>query len=308
MPRSCASMPRGRAARPGVVAVVHGGGSRRLLAAGAAARAAAADPGHGLQPAHARCRWPRTRCATSASRSPWSSRRAATSPRTRCRDIDGRLRAAAGGGGSRGGARARRAAGARGPALNVAAHVPQKKGDYAAAQRARPTSVIRRRFRYDRGASAAIENRGVVAAVGRAGRPADGLGHHPGADPRSATAWPRMLGLSEHQVRVDRAVHRRRLRPEDHDVLSGGGADPLGRDAARSGRSNGSRTGWRTSSPPRRSADRSTTPRSRSTRDGRILGVQDAFLHDTGAYDPYGLTVPLNSQCTLLGPYDVPSL
>src|SRR5204862_359347 len=31
------------------------------------------------------------------------------------------------------------------------------------------------------------------------------------------------------------------------------------------------------------------------------------FLHDSGAYDSYGLTVPINSQCTLLGPYDVPS-
>jgi CO/xanthine dehydrogenase Mo-binding subunit len=35
--------------------------------------------------------------------------------------------------------------------------------------------------------------------------------------------------------------------------------------------------------------------------EGRILGVQDRFLHDTGAYDPYGLTIPINSQCTLLG-------
>src|SRR5437899_2959107 len=42
-------------------------------------------------------------------------------------------------------------------------------------------------------------------------------------------------------------------------------------------------------------------------RDGRILGVRDVFLHDTGAYDPYGLTVPIKSQCTLLGPYDVPN-
>ena len=42
------------------------------------------------------------------------------------------------------------------------------------------------------------------------------------------------------------------------------------------------------------------------TRDGRILGVHDVFLHDTGAYDPYGLTVPLNTQCTLLGPYVIP--
>src|SRR5205823_6172351 len=43
------------------------------------------------------------------------------------------------------------------------------------------------------------------------------------------------------------------------------------------------------------------------TKDGKILGVRDVFLHDTGAYDPYGLTVPINSQCTLLGPYDIPS-
>ncbi len=43
------------------------------------------------------------------------------------------------------------------------------------------------------------------------------------------------------------------------------------------------------------------------SRDGLILGLQDSFLHDTGAYDPYGLTVPLNSQCTLLGPYRVPA-
>jgi CO/xanthine dehydrogenase Mo-binding subunit len=43
------------------------------------------------------------------------------------------------------------------------------------------------------------------------------------------------------------------------------------------------------------------------SRDGRILGIKDVFLHDTGAYNPYGLTVPINSQCTLLGPYVVPA-
>src|SRR5437899_11975001 len=43
------------------------------------------------------------------------------------------------------------------------------------------------------------------------------------------------------------------------------------------------------------------------TQDGKILGVKDIFLHDNGAYDPYGLTVPLNTQCTLLGPYIIPN-
>ena len=44
------------------------------------------------------------------------------------------------------------------------------------------------------------------------------------------------------------------------------------------------------------------------TTDGTILGVNDVFLYDTGAYDPYGLTIPINSQCTLLGPYDIAEL
>jgi CO/xanthine dehydrogenase Mo-binding subunit len=35
--------------------------------------------------------------------------------------------------------------------------------------------------------------------------------------------------------------------------------------------------------------------------------VKDRFVHDTGAYDPYGLTIPINTQCTLLGPYRVPA-
>src|SRR5207244_1415502 len=45
---------------------------------------------------------------------------------------------------------------------NVAAHAVQRKGDYARA-RAAAHVVIARRFRYDRGAAAAIENRGIVA-------------------------------------------------------------------------------------------------------------------------------------------------
>ncbi|MBU1659947.1 MAG: molybdopterin-dependent oxidoreductase, partial [Chloroflexi bacterium] len=41
------------------------------------------------------------------------------------------------------------------------------------------------------------------------------------------------------------------------------------------------------------------------SRDGRILGLKDDFLHDTGAYDPYGLTLPLNTQCHMMGPYRI---
>ena len=78
-------------------------------------------------------------------------------------------------------------------------------GNLAAARASRPRAttlpraqprpiVIRRRFCYDRGASAPMESRGVVAP-GTRGRPPDRLGHDPGARSRSATAWPRMLGL-----------------------------------------------------------------------------------------------------------------
>ncbi|MGD8634768.1 MAG: molybdopterin-dependent oxidoreductase, partial [Anaerolineales bacterium] len=43
------------------------------------------------------------------------------------------------------------------------------------------------------------------------------------------------------------------------------------------------------------------------SKDGKILGLKDDFIHDSGAYDPYGLTIPLNTQCHALGPYEIPN-
>ena len=37
--------------------------------------------------------------------------------------------------------------------------------------------------------------------------------------------------------------------------------------------------------------------------DGILLAVRDTFLHDTGAYTPYGIIVPIITACTLPGPY-----
>ncbi len=31
------------------------------------------------------------------------------------------------------------------------------------------------------------------------------------------------------------------------------------------------------------------------------------FYHNTGAYDPYGMTVPLNTQTHTVGSYDIPN-
>ncbi|HEV3311837.1 MAG TPA: aerobic carbon-monoxide dehydrogenase large subunit [Chloroflexota bacterium] len=44
-----------------------------------------------------------------------------------------------------------------------------------------------------------------------------------------------------------------------------------------------------------------------ATADGVILGVMDRFLHDTGAYTPYGIVVPIITATQLPGPYRVPS-
>lgn len=42
-------------------------------------------------------------------------------------------------------------------------------------------------------------------------------------------------------------------------------------------------------------------------KDGTILGVKDIFYHNTGAYDPYGMTVPLNTQTHTVSNYRVPN-
>jgi carbon-monoxide dehydrogenase large subunit len=186
---------------------------------------------------------------------------------------------------------------------NAAAHVVQRKGDWAAA-RAKADVVIARRFLYDRGASAAIENRAVVAQW----------------DPRAEelTIWDTTqapipirngmaarLGLLESQVRVVAPFVGGGFGPKimmfyPEEQLVPWASIRLGR-------------------PVKWTEDRqenfyaTTQERGQAheaemalTRDGRILGVRDTFLFDTGAYDPYGLTIPINTQCTLLGPYDIP--
>jgi len=83
---------------------------------------------------------------------------------------------------------------------NVASHLVQRKGDYAAA-REKADLVIKRRIVIDRGAAGAMENRGIVA--------------HWDEKSQHLTMWDttqapipvrnglaRILGLSESQVRV----------------------------------------------------------------------------------------------------------
>src|SRR6266478_363559 len=185
---------------------------------------------------------------------------------------------------------------------NIAAHVRQTKGDYRSAA-AKADLILKRRFRYEHGISSPIETRGVVAQWNAR---ADQMTIW---DTTQAPVFVRnglaaMLGLGERQVRV--------IAP-----FVGGGFGPkimmfYPEEVA---------LPWismRLNRPVKWIEDRlehffaTTHERGQIhdaeiavARDGRILGIKDVFLHDTGAYDPYGLTVPINSQCTLLGPYVV---
>jgi carbon-monoxide dehydrogenase large subunit len=185
---------------------------------------------------------------------------------------------------------------------NVAAHVRQRKGDYAAAA-ARADRVIRRRFRYDRGASNPIETRGIVASWdARAGQLTVWDTTQAPVFLRNGLAG--MLGLSERHVRVIAPFVGGAFGPKimlfyPEEVVLPWAAMKLDR-------------------PVKWIEDRHehffSTNHERLqiheaeialASDGKILGVKDTFLHDTGAYNPYGLTVPINSQCTLLGPYAI---
>jgi carbon-monoxide dehydrogenase large subunit len=187
---------------------------------------------------------------------------------------------------------------------NLAAQMVQVKGDYASA-RAKADLVITRRFIIDRGAAAAMENRGIVANW-------DAKSQH-------LTVWDTTqapipirnglaarLGLSEHQVRVIAPFIGGGFGPKmmmfyPEEMLIPWIALKLGRPIK-----------W---IEDRRENFYATTQERVQihdaemalTRDGRILGISDNFLHDTGAYDPYGLTIPLNTQSHAMGAYDVPN-
>jgi aerobic carbon-monoxide dehydrogenase large subunit len=187
---------------------------------------------------------------------------------------------------------------------NVAAHAVQTKGDYEKAK-VKAHRIIKRRFFYDRGVAGAIENRAVVAQW-------DALSEEMTIWDTTQAPIPirnglaAMLGLSQSQVRVIAPFVGGGFGPKimmyyPEEVVIPWAARRVGRPVK-----------W---VEDRRENFTATTQERGQTHDaeiavdrnGRILGVKDVFLHDTGAYDPYGLTVPINSQCTLLGPYKIPN-
>lgn len=187
---------------------------------------------------------------------------------------------------------------------NLAAHLVQEKGDYTAA-REQADLIVKRRIVIDRGAAAAMENRGIVA--------------HWEPKSQHLTVWDTTqapipirnglaarLGLSEYQVRV--------VAP-----FLGGGFGPkmmmfyaeemvipwLSLKLARPIKwIEDRRENFYVTTQEREQIHEAEMA---LTNDGRILGISDIFLHDSGAYDPYGLTIPLNTQCHAMGSYDVPN-
>src|SRR4030095_13694191 len=93
---------------------------------------------------------------------------------------------------------------------NLAAYVPQKKGDHEAAK-AQADVVIRRRFSYDRGAAAAIENRGIVAQWDNRAQKLT-IWDTTQAPIPVRNGLAAMLGLSQHQVRLAAPVLCRGVR------------------------------------------------------------------------------------------------
>ena len=45
-----------------------------------------------------------------------------------------------------------------------------------------------------------------------------------------------------------------------------------------------------------------------ATKDGEVLGLRDTFLHDTGAFIPYGIAIAQVASTSIAGPYRVPNI
>ncbi len=187
---------------------------------------------------------------------------------------------------------------------NLAAHLFQEKGSYEQA-RAEADLVIKRKFVIDRGAAVAMENRGLLA--------------HWEPKIQQLTLWDTTqspipirnglasrFGLSANQVRVIAPFVGGGFGPKimmfyPEEMVIPWVSMQLERPIKwiEDRRENFYAT--------TQERDQAHEAEMALSRDGRILGVKHNFVHDTGAYDPYGLTIPLNTQSHAMGGYDVPN-
>ena len=187
---------------------------------------------------------------------------------------------------------------------NRAAVAHQFKGDYAKAA-AGAAVIVKRRFTYEHGLAQPMETRGVVA-MWDAGPEKLQVWASTQAPTSLRTGLAGLLNLSESQIRivapfVGGGFGSKVLMYYPEEVLIPWVSIQLGRAVK-----------W---IEDRAEHFTATTQERGQIHDaelavdesGVILGLKDRFLHDTGAYNPYGLTVPINSQCSALGPYVIPN-
>ena len=189
------------------------------------------------------------------------------------------------------------------PGGNVASRFTQRVGD-PAGELARAPVVLRERFHVHRGAGMAMETRGIAARW-------DG-------DLGQVTVWSttqapqilrrllaRYLGLPEHAVRV-----------VTQDI--GGGFGPkaiiyaedilvpfLARALRRPVQFVETRREHLLAVTQER--DQRHDVELGLTREGRIMALRDAFVHDCGAFVSWGVIVPILTSVTVPGPYRVPN-
>ncbi len=187
---------------------------------------------------------------------------------------------------------------------NLAANVKQEIGNYAEAA-AKADLVIKRRLHIDRGAGAAIENRGFVVDWDEKAQSMTIWASTQAPIPLRNSISAR-LGLSDTQVRVITPFIGGAFGPK---IMTSMPDDVLLPIVAR----------W-LKRPIKWIEDRrenflaTTSERDQLhyaelalTKEGKILGLKDVFYHNTGAYDPYGMTVPLNTQTHTMASYNVPN-
>jgi len=187
---------------------------------------------------------------------------------------------------------------------NEAGHVIQERGNYAEAA-ARADLVIKKKIYMDRVAGAALENRGIVVNWDdKAQMMTIWCGTQSPITLRNATAA--RMGLFENQVRVITPFTGGGFGPKINTSMPD---DVLLTELA-----------VRLNKPVKWYEDRrenflsTTSERDQVhfceiavTKEGRILGFKDSFLHNTGAYNPYMMTVPLNTQTHTVSNYVIPS-
>ncbi len=187
---------------------------------------------------------------------------------------------------------------------NLAANVKQEKGNYKEAA-AKADIVIKRRIMIDRGSAGAMENRGLIANWDARAQFMTVWSNCQAPLPMRNTIAAN-LGLAEAQVRVitpfvGGGFGPKIMTSQADDVLLPYLSMKLNRPIK-----------WvedRQENFLATTSERDQIHYSEIalTKDGKILGVSDIFYHNTGAYDPYGMTVPLNTSTHTTGSYNIPN-